>query len=264
MNKKPRQPDWQTEDGSVRLYCADCLDVLPDIACTSADIAVSSPPYNMIPSVNPSGMLAESRRKKAEGYVSHADDMDESEYQEWLRQVFGECKRICEGLVWINHKTRFINKLGRHPLHIFPWEFHSEIIWSRPGSTTLNAKRYAPSHELIFGFGTPHYWDRCNDTKLTVWHLPPCTDIKDHPCPFPLEIPIRCIESSCPVGGWVIDPFMGSGTTGVAAVSLNRKFIGIEKEPKYFEIAIKRIESELNRAPLFEEKPVVQKSLLTV
>ena len=55
---------------------------------------------------------------------------------------------------------------------------------------------------------------------------------------------------------------MGSGTTGVACVRTGRRFIGIEKEPKYFEIAVRRIEAELNRAPLFEPAPVIQRLLL--
>jgi site-specific DNA-methyltransferase (adenine-specific)/modification methylase len=54
---------------------------------------------------------------------------------------------------------------------------------------------------------------------------------------------------------------MGSGTTGVACVRTGRRFIGIEREPKYFEIAVKRIEAELNRVPLFEPKPKVQSEL---
>ena len=56
---------------------------------------------------------------------------------------------------------------------------------------------------------------------------------------------------------------MGSGTTGVACVRTGRKFIGIEKEPKYFDIAVKRIEAELTRAPLFDESPaIVQRELI--
>ena len=51
------------------------------------------------------------------------------------------------------------------------------------------------------------------------------------------------------------DPFLGSGTTGVAAIQLGRQFIGIEREPKYFEIACKRIEQAYNQRPLFEAAP---------
>jgi site-specific DNA-methyltransferase (adenine-specific)/modification methylase len=62
--------------------------------------------------------------------------------------------------------------------------------------------------------------------------------------------------AQCPSSRTVLDPFMGSGTTGVACVRLGRQFIGVEKEERYFDIAVKRIEAELNRTPLFDPKPV--------
>lgn len=64
--------------------------------------------------------------------------------------------------------------------------------------------------------------------------------------------------------GVVLDPFMGSGTTGVAAVKLGRKFIGIEIEPKYFDIALRRISETLKQPDMFIEKPkpVKQEALL--
>jgi len=81
-----------------------------------------------------------------------------------------------------------------------------------------------------------------------------------HPTQKPLELmEYLCLRHDAET---ILDPFMGSGTTGVACVRLGRKFIGIEKEPKYFEIAVKRIEAELNRTPLFEEPVAVQRELL--
>jgi len=71
---------------------------------------------------------------------------------------------------------------------------------------------------------------------------------------------LAAIAWGCPLSRTIADPFMGSGTTGVACVRTGRRFIGIEKEPKYFEIAVRRIEAELNRAPLWEEKPKIQRS----
>lgn len=82
-----------------------------------------------------------------------------------------------------------------------------------------------------------------------------------HPTQKPLGVIEWCL-THLPNSDIVLDPFMGSGTTGVACVRTGRKFIGIEKEPKYFDIAVKRIEAELNRAPLFDEPAVVQKELL--
>jgi DNA modification methylase len=63
------------------------------------------------------------------------------------------------------------------------------------------------------------------------------------------------VKSSCPESGIVLDPFMGSGTTGVATLNLGRKFIGIEKEPEYFEIACKRISDTEKQGDLFINNP---------
>ena len=72
------------------------------------------------------------------------------------------------------------------------------------------------------------------------------------------------VSIGCPHGGKIVDPFMGSGTTGVACVRTGRKFIGMELEPKYFDIACKRIEDEYDRMRLFEPPPErkTQKSLI--
>jgi len=94
---------------------------------------------------------------------------------------------------------------------------------------------------MIIGFGIPDYWNRCNDTKLTVWNLPPEREVNGHPCPFPVQIPQRLIASSCHPDGVVLDPFMGSGTTLRAAKDLGRNAIGIEIEEKYCEIAAERL-----------------------
>lgn len=86
---------------------------------------------------------------------------------------------------------------------------------------------------------------------------------KEHPTQKPIELMVWCIEQAGEVQT-ILDPFMGSGTTGVAAIQMGRKFIGIEREPKYFEIACKRIEQAAAQGKLFEPEPVkqVQESLL--
>jgi len=86
---------------------------------------------------------------------------------------------------------------------------------------------------------------------------------KLHPTQKPTELIEWCFARFQGRREAILDPFMGSGTTGVACVRTGRRFIGIEREPKYFEIAVKRIEAELNRAPLFEAAPKVQRELLT-
>lgn len=80
-------------------------------------------------------------------------------------------------------------------------------------------------------------------------------DGKEHPTQKPIEVMKWCIERLPKGCVTILDPFMGSGTTGVAAVKLGRKFIGIEIEPKYFDIACRRISEALKQPDMFIEKP---------
>ena len=87
----------------------------------------------------------------------------------------------------------------------------------------------------------------------------------EHPTQKPIELMRWCIEMCKNVPESILDPFMGSGTTGVAAIQMGRKFIGIEREPKYFEIACKRIEQAASQAQLFEpETPQLKQAVLDV
>jgi DNA modification methylase len=89
-------------------------------------------------------------------------------------------------------------------------------------------------------------------------------DGKEHPTQKSLTVMKWCIEQLPIPATLILDPFMGSGTTGVAAVKLGRKFIGIEIEPKYFDIACRRIQAALDAPDMFIErpKPVKQESML--
>jgi site-specific DNA-methyltransferase (adenine-specific) len=261
-------PTWQTKDGSVQLYLGDCLDVLPGLEAGSVDAVVTSPPYNTLPkSHKPSGLHGQRKTGVnqwiAKAVDSYADAMPEDEYQKWLCDVLDECRRSCRGLVWVNHKIRYRDGEAIHPARMFPWPIYSEVIWDRGGSMALNCKRYAPSTEHLLGFGRPVVWNDNLNTLLSVWRIGFDRDDNDHPCAYPVPLAERPIISSTAVGMWVLDPFTGSGTTGVACVRTGRKFIGIEKEEKYFDIAVKRIESELTRTPLFDEAPaIVQRELI--
>jgi DNA modification methylase len=253
------QPTWQTADGSVKLFLGDCLDVLPTLEAGSVDAAVTSPPYNIA-----GGSHAASGRYKNQPLnISgdwYDDHMPEDEYQAWLNRVIAECRRACRGLVWMNHKVRYADRRALHPVRFIDQPIYSEVIWARSGATAFNCRKFAPSHEGVWAFGEPHYWDDAANIQMTVWRIH--QDATDHPCSYPVELPLRLIGASCPAAGCGLDPFMGSGTTGVACVRTGRKFIGIEKEERYFDIAVKRIEAELNRAPLFEPPAVVQRELI--
>lgn len=89
------------------------------------------------------------------------------------------------------------------------------------------------------------------------------TEIVDHPCPKPESVWKKFIARFSREAEVVLDPFMGSGTTGVACVKLGRKFIGIEIEPKYFDIACRRIEQAYAQPDIFieAEKKAEQQAL---
>lgn len=229
-------------DRSCAIYLIDCLEGLQKLP--TVDITVSSPPYNQIGRNAPTGMFASHQFKMTGGYAEHHDDMPELKYGRWMRTVFELCRSRSRGLVWINHKTRYRNRFGIHPLHLFPWPYYSEIVWDRCGSITLNARKFAPSHEFLYGFGTPHYWDSTQNGRCSVWRIPPERKVPGHPCPFPVEIAQRCITASCPPGGVVLDPFAGSGSTLIAAKQSDRRAIGFEITKEYCEIAVERLKAD--------------------
>jgi site-specific DNA-methyltransferase (adenine-specific) len=236
------------------LRLGDCLNVMREMSDGSVDAVVTSPPYNTLPASNkpsglhgPKGGRGKWVAKAANGYF---DQRPEAEYQAWLRKVVAECLRVSRGLVWVNHKVRYRDGYAVHPVRFLPFPIYAEVIWDRRVSMALNCKRYAPSHECLLAFGKRAYWDDSLNTCMSVWQIAPQRS-EDHPCPFPLEIARRPVMSSCPPGGTVLDPLLGSGTTGVACINTGRNFIGIEIDPGYFTIAERRIAAAREKDPLF-------------
>jgi DNA modification methylase len=81
--------------------------------------------------------------------------------------------------------------------------------------------------------------------KRDVWQVCTKAEKESHFATFPDTLIVDCIKAGCPVGGVVIDPFMGAGTTAVVARKLNRNYLGIELNPAYIKIAERRINNEL-------------------
>ncbi len=232
-------PEPYAQGKGWTLYHGDCLAILPHLP--KVDAVVTSPPYNTLPSQNNAGGMHANNKWVEKASAGYFDQRPEEEYQGWIRSIVAACIERCDGLVWVNHKVRYRDGVAVHPVRFLPFPIYSEVIWDRGGGMALNCKRYAPSHESMWAFGTPKYWDRSLDTKMSVWQIAPTRNFDGHPCPYPVEFAARPIHSSCPVGGYVLDPFTGSGTTGIAAIGLDRQFIGIEIDETYCEIAAKRL-----------------------
>lgn len=227
-------------DGIV-IYHAGCREVLPTV---HGDLTVTSPPYNLTRRASGAGansIHAEGLWKKlTEDW--YADDMAEPEYQAWQQEIIDACLAAAPCLAY-NHKIRHSIKRAGCSYHPMQWigdrMLWSEIVWDRGGGPALNCQRPTPADERIFILGRPSAWNSLGLTS--VWRIHPAPQRNGHPCPFPVEIPSRLVQMFTDGGDTVLDPFMGSGTTLVAAKNLGRRAIGIEIEERYCEIAAKRL-----------------------
>lgn len=127
------------------------------------------------------------------------------------------------------------------------WTLRSDVIWCRPTALAEPSVKDRPSrqHEYLFMFAkSRRYWfDRASLKEESVWHIAHQRGLDGHSAAFPVELAEQCILSGCPVGGTVLDPFGGAGTTGLVADRLNRNAILIELNPQYAEMARKRIDA---------------------
>jgi len=135
------------------------------------------------------------------------------------------------------------------------WILRSNIVWHKPNAMTESVKdRPATTHESIFLFSrSEQYWYDIEATKVAgnnlrnVWSVNTAPTGDDHYAQFPPALIRPCILAGCPVGGTVLDPFGGSGTTGMVATELQRDAILIELNPEYAALARRRITAD---APL--------------
>jgi DNA modification methylase len=163
--------------------------------------------------------------------------------------------------------------------HINGWDVHSPIvadlptyagqciIWGGQFYDLPPSRSWLVWNKIIRNFSTgvcELAWTNL-ETPIDAFdysHGQLATEGKQHPTQKPLPLMKWCVEKT---HGMVLDPFMGSGTTGVACVKLGRSFIGIEREPKYFDIACRRIEQDYRQPDLFVAPPAprpIQEALL--
>ncbi len=221
------------------------------------DLTVTSPPYNVDMQYN-----------------SNDDSLDYESYLEftekWLSNVYKWTKptgRLCLNIPLDKNKggqqsvgadiTEIAKKCG--------WKYHSTVIWNEGnisrrtawGSWLSASAPYviAPVELIVILYKESWKKDHKGESDITkeefmnytngLWTFNGESAKRiGHPAPFPKELPYRCIKLFSYKEGHVFDPFLGSGTTGVVAQSLGRKFTGIELDPTYIELAKNRIESE--------------------
>lgn len=255
--------------GNATLYCGDCLDILPDISGIEA--IVTSPPYNLggapwphlghwKPGDSPGGKSKWRNGSDGSGGVTYAgrrDDLPHEDYVTWqrvfLRMAWATLSE--RGAIFYNHKPRVIGGRLWLPLELNPsLPLRQIIVWARAGGMNFNPTAYVPTHEWLMVLAKEDFRLRSKAASGVgdVWYIPQqATEL--HPAPFPIELPLRAMETTG--AEVVLDPFMGIGTTGVACARLGRRFIGIEIERSYFDIACKRIEDANRQGELLNRIP---------
>lgn len=135
------------------------------------------------------------------------------------------------------------------------WVLRSEIVWSKPNAIpTTSRDRPAGRHEHIFLFskGQKYWFDReALGADGDVWTLATGKNRGEHLASFPVELPARCIGAGCVPGGVVLDPFSGTGTTGVASIRSGRSYVGVDVNVSYHDTAIARLNAEESQVGLF-------------
>jgi modification methylase len=154
------------------------------------------------------------------------------------------------GAIFYNHKWRVQNGLIQDRCDILKgFPVRQIIIWKRKGGINFNNSFFLPTFEFIYMIAKPKFKlvngaNRYGD----VWEFRQDLNNK-HPAPFPVDLVERIISSTN--AKIILDPFMGSGTTAVAAKRLGRNYIGIELSPGYCDMANKRIKNTQSQLKLF-------------
>ena len=212
----------------VDLYLGDCREIVPTLG--KVDAVISDPPYGMNLNTDYSGFNGWSG--KGHEYSPVVGDGQPFDPEPWLKIA-----PVCT--LWgANHFASRLPDSG--------------------GWLVFNKRGEGKPSEICFGDCELAWSNRVQSVRMfsQVWHGVArwSSEGRHHPTQKSVGLMEWCIEQA---GNphLILDPFMGSGTTGVAAVKLGRKFIGIEIDPKYFDIACKRIGDATKQTDLFIEKP---------
>ena len=212
----------------VTLYLGDCREILPALA--KADAVVTDPPYGLDQLWNGGSAASKSRWKLQDGGAE----------MEWDRSVPDFVPEIIncgrDAIIWGGHLFGLPPARG--------WLIWDKIL--RNFSSGVAELAWTTLDQPIRAFNYAH-GELQQEGKI-------------HPTQKPLPLMCWCL-GFLPSAMTILDPFMGAGTTGVAAVRLGRKFTGIERAEPYFEMACRRIEKELSQPRMFNEPPVAREAV---
>jgi len=244
-----------------KIILGNNIEILEKLPPKSVDLIFADPPYNL----QLKNELYRPNQTKVDGVFDKWDKFDSMKnYDEFTKKWLLGCKRVLKdnGTIWVIGSYHNIYRVGAIMQDIGFW-FLNDIVWIKTNPMpNFKGTRFNNAHETLIWAAksetakyTFHYkaMKTFNDDKQmrSDWYIPIANGkerLKDengnkvHSTQKPAELLLRIILSTTNVGDIVLDPFMGSGTTGAVAKRLGRNFIGIEKEELYTEIAKSRID----------------------
>ena len=258
MNALPSQID--TQDGDVTILAGDCVARLKDVADASVDLVFADPPYNM----QLGGQLLRPDQSKVDAVDDDWDQIGSfADYVAFTKAWLSEIKRVLKptGTIVVIGSYHNIFRVGYILQDIGFWVLN-DIIWIKNNPMpNFRGKRLANAHETMiwasqgkdasFTFNYEHSKAGNDDRQLrSDWNFPICSGnerirgddgAKAHSTQKPEVLLERVLNIASKPGDLVLDPFLGSGTTGAVSKRLNRRFIGLERDPEYLRVARERI-----------------------
>jgi DNA modification methylase len=208
----------------AKLYLGDCLGMLREMADGSVDAIVTDPPYNVV--------------NRATGGLRQIDKGGADELPVQPTLLAAEFARVCRGSVYVWCGSEQVSEW--RAAFVRAKMTTRQCVWEKSNPSPMNAQSiWLSSVELcIFARKPKATFNRFYESP--VWRGP-SQRVEGFPCPKPVWLMAEAIDASTELGATVLDPFMGSGTTGVACMNTGRNFIGIELDEGYFKIASDRI-----------------------
>ena len=226
--------------GNAVLHLGDCRDILPTLG--KVDAVVTDPPYG----VSYQGSQTKHTLKDGEGYASFDDTPEE---------ILSVCVPAVRAAVALARSA--VMTPGNACSHLYdPPRAQGAIFY--PSGANAGPWGFVCSQPLFY-YGKDPFLALGMGRRPNGFSTTESAEKNGHPCPKPIGQTRWMVCRVAFPGETVLDPFMGSGTTGVACALDGRKFIGIEREPAYFDIAVRRIAKAYEQPRLFDEpapKPV--------
>jgi site-specific DNA-methyltransferase (adenine-specific) len=220
--------------GDTTLYLGDCRDILPTLS--RVDVMIADTPY---------GVRGKQKTKNATRKCGKKNDyLDFVDSIEFVKNV------VIPAITYaLSISDRGVITPGNKCLTLYPVP-DSFGCFYQPASVGLQPWGRADAQPILY-YGSHPIGGKALPGSKCSYQLTESPEVNGHPCPKPLGAMIKLVAAASLKAQTILDPFMGSGTTGVAAVTLGRKFIGIELSRKYFDIACERIENAQRQEKLF-------------